>query len=135
MGLSPASFDEELLDLMICAGFNEVDIGAESASDGILKNLAKNFNYGDIVNTSKLLRKKRMPVTWFIMLGAMTETRETVLESLYNIRQLASKWDLVFVSTGIRVYNDHLVSEDLLKYDIHCTSDNFLHPVKIEQRI
>jgi len=26
MGLSPASFDEELLDLMICAGFNEVDI-------------------------------------------------------------------------------------------------------------
>src|SRR5512133_192323 len=31
MGLSPAAIDEELLDLMKNAGFNEVDVGAESA--------------------------------------------------------------------------------------------------------
>jgi len=30
MGLSPSAVDEELLDLMKSAGFNEVDIGAES---------------------------------------------------------------------------------------------------------
>jgi len=47
---------------------------------------------------------------------------------------LASKWDLLFVSTGIRVYNGSPVSEDLLKYDIIATSDNFLHPVKIEPK-
>ena len=43
MGLSPAAVDEELLDLMKSAGFNEVDIGAESACDSILESLAKDF--------------------------------------------------------------------------------------------
>lgn len=132
MGLSPAAVDEELLDLMKSAGFNEVDIGAESTSNEILKNLTKNFKYEDIVNTSKLLKKKRIPVTWFIMLGALAETRETVIESLNNISKIASKWDLIFVSTGIRVYNGAPISKEFLKQNIQCTSDNFLHPVKIE---
>lgn len=132
MGLSPAAIDDELLDLMKNAGFNEVDIGAESTCDVILENLDKGFNYNDIVNTSNLIKKKKIPVTWFIMLGALAETRETVVESLTNIARVASKWDLVFVSTGIRVYNGAPVSEALMKFDIHCTSDNFLHPVKIE---
>ena len=125
MGLSPAAVDEELLDLMKSAGFNEVDIGAESTSDKILENLAKNFNYTDIINTSILLKKKNIPVTWFIMLGAFNETRETVIESLTNISRIASKWDLIFVSTGVRVYNGAPVSDELLKYDTNCTSDNF----------
>jgi radical SAM superfamily enzyme len=132
MGLSPAAVDEELLDLMKNAGFNEVDIGAESTCDAILENLDKNFNYKDIIETSNLLKKKKIPVTWFIMLGAFAETPETVFESLNNMSILASKWDLVFVSTGVRVYNGAPISEELIKHDICCTSDNFLHPVKIE---
>ena len=43
MGLSPAAVDEELLDLMKSAGFNEVDIGAESVCDKILESLSKDF--------------------------------------------------------------------------------------------
>jgi len=132
MGLSPGAVDEELLDLMKCAGFDEVDIGAESTCDAILENLAKDFDYNDIINTSKLVKKKKIPVTWFIMLGAFAETRETVFESLNNISRVASKWDLVFVSTGIRVYNGAPISLELIKQNIQCTSDNFLHPVKIE---
>ena len=132
MGLSPAAVDEELLDLMNSAGFTEVDIGAESTCDTILKNLAKDFDYNDIINTSNLVKKKKIPVTWFIMLGAFAETRETVIESLNNISRIASKWDLIFVSTGVRVYNGAPISKELLKQNIQCTSDNFLHPVKIE---
>ena len=66
------------------------------------------------------------------MLGALAETRETVLETLNTMGRLASKWDLVFVSTGVRVYNGSPLAEEIRKHDIHCTSDNFLHPVKIE---
>jgi hypothetical protein len=132
MGLSPAAVDEELLDLMKSAGFNEVDIGAESACDSILESLSKNFKRSDVISTANLLKKKKIPVTWFIMLGAPAETRETVLETLNTMGRLASKWDLVFVSTGVRVYNGSPLAEKIRKHDIHCTSDNFLRPVKIE---
>ncbi len=76
MGLSPAAIDEELLDLMKGAGFNEVDIGAESACDEILESLAKNFKRSDVINTANLLKKKKIPVTWFIMLGALCRNQE-----------------------------------------------------------
>ena len=136
MGLSPGAVDEELLDLMKLAGFNEVDIGAESTCDSILESLAKDFKREDIINTANLLKKKKIPVTWFIMLGALAETRETVLETMNTIGRVASKWDLVFVSTGVRVYNGAPVADEIMSYDTNCTSDNFLHPLKIEpQRI
>ncbi|MDP4209213.1 MAG: radical SAM protein [Bacteroidota bacterium] len=132
MGLSPAAVDEELLDLMKRAGFNEVDIGAESMCDVVLESLAKNFKRADVLNTANLLKKKKIPVTWFIMLGAPSETRETVLETLNTIGSVASKWDLVFISTGVRVYNESSLAQEILKRNIHGTMDNFLHPVKIE---
>jgi radical SAM superfamily enzyme YgiQ (UPF0313 family) len=132
MGLSPLVIDEELLDLMKNAGFNEADIGAESACDEILESLAKDFKRADIENAAKLLRQKKIAVTWFIILGAPAETRETVNETLYTIARIASKWDLVFISTGIRAYNGAPVSNELMKQDFLCTEDNFLRPVKIE---
>ncbi len=132
MGLSPAAVDEELLDLMKSAGFNEVDIGAESACDIILESLNKEFKCADVINTADLLKKKKIPVTWFIMLGAPAETRETVLETLNTLGRVASKWDLVFVSTGVRVYNGSPMAEEIMKLDSNYASDNFLHPVKIE---
>ena len=132
MGLTPAAVDEELLDLMKRAGFNEVDIGVESLCDKILESLSKNFKLADVITTADLLKKKKIPATWFIILGAPVETRETVLESLNSLGNIISKWDLVFVSTGVRVYNGSPFANDMIRNDIHCTDDNFLHPVKIE---
>jgi radical SAM superfamily enzyme YgiQ (UPF0313 family) len=132
MGLSPAAIDEELLDLMKTAGFNEVDVGAESLCDEILKSLAKDFKRSDIIKAADLLHRKKIPVTWFIMLGAANETKETVHDTLDTIGRIASPWDLVFISTGIRVYNGAPIADEILKRNKHCTSDNFLHPLKIE---
>jgi len=132
MGLSPAAVDEELLDLMEGAGFNEVDIGAESACDEVLESLGKDFKRADVINTANLLKKKKIPATWFIMLGAPAETRESVLETLNTVVRIASKWDLIFVSTGVRVYNGSPIAEEIMKHDIHCTADKWLHPVKLE---
>ena len=132
MGLSPASVDEELLDLMKTAGFNEVDIGAESVCDKILESLAKDFKREDVLNTANLLKKKRIPATWFIILGAASETRETVIETLNTIGKVVSKWDLVFISSGIRVYNGAPIAEELMKNGVYQTGDSFLHPIKIE---
>jgi anaerobic magnesium-protoporphyrin IX monomethyl ester cyclase len=132
MGLSPAAIDVELLYLMKKAGFTEVDIGAESMNDKILECLAKDFRRTDIEKAANLLKKTGMPVTWFMMLGAINETRDTVLETLTSMESIASNWDLVFVSTGIRVYNGAPVADQVLRNNAYCTKDNFLHPVKIE---
>ena len=132
MGLTPAAIDEELIDLMKDAGFNEVDIGIESTSEKVLESLSKGFKPGDVIRTANLLRKKRIPATWFIILGSPVETRETVLETLNSLRRIVSKWDLVFVSTGVRVYNGSPFADEMFKKDNHCTSDNFFRPVKIE---
>jgi radical SAM superfamily enzyme YgiQ (UPF0313 family) len=132
MGLSPAFVDEEILDLMKEAGFNEVGIGAESLCDEILGSLSKDFRCSDIVKTADLLKKKNIPATWFIMLGAIAETRESVNQTLSTIGRLASKWDLVFISTGIRVYNGAPIADLLMKENFRCTNDSFFRPVKIE---
>jgi radical SAM superfamily enzyme YgiQ (UPF0313 family) len=132
MGLTPAAVDEELLDLMKLAGFNEVDIGAESTSDIVLKSLSKEFKVRDIIKTANLLRKKRIPATWFVILGSPIETSETVFETLNSLRKIISKWDLVFVSTGVRVYNGSPYANEMFKRNNQCSSDNFFHPVKIE---
>ena len=132
MGLSPSAIDEELLDLMKSAGFNDVDIGAESVCDEILESLSKDFNRSDVIKTAELLKRKKIPVTWFIILGSIAETRETAIETLNTIGRIASKWDLVFISTGIRVYKGAPIANELMKYNINCTDDNFLRPVKIQ---
>jgi hypothetical protein len=132
MGLSPSAVDVELLDLMKLAGFNEVDIGAESMCDRILESLGKDFKCSDVIKTAELLKSINLPVTWFIILGSISETRDTVFETLTSIGKVASRWDLVFVSTGIRVYNGAPVADQLLLKGTNSTSDNFLHPVKIE---
>ena len=132
MGLSPSAVDEELLDLMKSAGFNEVDIGAESVCDESLESLAKNFTRSDVIRTAELLKAKKIPATWFIMLGSLSETRESVLETLDTISKVASKWDLIFVATGIRVYSGSPLASEIMKQNRYCTSDNFLHPVKIQ---
>src|SRR5664279_2039579 len=132
MGLSPAAVDEELLELMKSAGFNEVDIGAESACDEVLESLAKDFKRSDVLKTANLLKRKNIPVTWFIILGALTETRESVIETLSTFGNIASKWDMVFISTGIRVYKGAPIADSILEYNNIVSSDNFLHPVKID---
>jgi hypothetical protein len=132
MGLNPAAIDEELLDLMKGAGFNEVDVGVDSACDKVLESLSKGFKLEDVIRSAELLKEKKIAATWFIILGSPAETKETVSKTLNSIRRIISKWDLVFVSTGIRIYNGSPFALAMIKKDAHCTSDNFLRPVKIE---
>ncbi len=132
MGLTPSAIDEELLDLMKNAGFNEADVGAESLCDKVLESLGKDFNRSDVLKALHLLKLKKMPVTWFIMLGSPAETSDTVHQTLDTIAGNASGLDLVFISTGIRVYNGSPIADEFIRNDRYATDDNFLLPVKIE---
>ena len=129
MGLNPGSVDEELADLIKEAGFRDVDLGVESGCDITLKGLGKNFTKKDILKAGKLLNDRGIPVTWYLLVGAPGETRETLKETFETINKAASKWDLINIGVGVRVYNGAPMADQMRIKEPGCTHDNFLKPV------
>jgi len=129
MGLNPGSVDEELVDLMKQNGFRDVDLGAEAGCDEMLKSLGKHYTKKDVINAGKLLQKKGIPVTWYLLVGAPGETEETLLETFNTINQAAGKWDLINIGVGLRVYKGSPIAIEMKNNDPSCTSDEFLKPV------
>ncbi len=132
MGLNPGAVDEELADLMKEAGFQDVDLGVEAGSDAALRSLGKNFRKADVLRAGRLLRERGIPTTWYLLVGAPGETRETLRETFDTINEAASPWDLVNVGVGLRVYNGAPVAQEMKEAQPSCTTDNFLHPVHVE---
>lgn len=132
MGLNPGAVDEELADLMVEAGFRDVDLGVESGSDTTLRTLGKSFRKSDVLRAGRLLRERRIPTTWYLLVGAPGETRETLRETFDTVNEAASPWDLINVGVGLRVYNGAPVADAMREAEPGCTPDNFLHPVHVE---
>ncbi len=131
MGLNPGAIDEELVSLMKQVGFREVDLGVEAGCNSMLKSLGKNFDKKDIIKAGRLLRQKEIPTTWYLLLGALGETEETVRETFDTINQVASPWDLINVAVGMRVYNGSPIAEIIKEKYPTLTQDNFFHPITI----
>jgi len=70
------SLDEELVRAMKSSGCVQVSVGIESGSDRILRLVKKGETTTDIKRGIRLLRKYRIPVSAFIMVGFPTESRE-----------------------------------------------------------
>jgi radical SAM superfamily enzyme YgiQ (UPF0313 family) len=132
MGLNPGAVDEELVDLMQQAGFIDVDLGVDSGSDAMLKSLGKNFTKSEILRAGDLLRKKNIPVTWYLLVGGHGETQETLYETFDTLDRAASRWDLVNFGVGVRVYDGSPLADKMRSNNEQCCRDNFLHPVHIE---
>lgn len=129
MGLNPGAVDEELVDLMKQNGFRDVDLGAEAGCDKMLRSLGKHYTKKDVIHAGKLLQKKDIPITWYLLVGAPGETEETLKETFNTINQAASKWDLINIGVGLRVYKGSPIADGMKDNDPSCTSDEFLKPV------
>jgi radical SAM superfamily enzyme YgiQ (UPF0313 family) len=132
MGLNPGAVDQELIDLMQVCNFKEVQVGAESGSDRMLKSLGKNFRKDAIIRTGDMLHEAGIPIMWYLMAGAPGETEETLAETLETMDRVASPWDLVVIVNAIRVYKDAPIAQQALRQNPDCTSDSFLLPVFYE---
>lgn len=129
MGLNPGAVDEELADLMKEVGFRDVDLGAEAGCNAILKSFGKNFNKDALLRAGKILHERGIPIIWYLLVGAPEETAETLKETFDTINRAASKWDMVNVGVGIRVYNGAPIANRMERENPGCTVDNFLRPV------
>jgi hypothetical protein len=132
MGLNPGAVDEELVDLLEEAGFMDIDLGVESGCDITLEGLGKSFRKEDILRAGRLLRDKGIPTTWYLLVGAPGETHETLHETFDTVNKAASKWDLINIGVGVRVYNGAPIAEQMKNENPDCTKDNFLSPVHSE---
>ncbi len=104
MGINPRHVSEELFELMLEAGFFQIDATPDSASPRLLKNLGKGFTLTNIEKMAMLVRKFNMPTMWFFLFGGPGEDEETVLETFDFIDKFINPDDLVYMNAGLRIY-------------------------------
>ncbi|MGZ3605613.1 MAG: B12-binding domain-containing radical SAM protein [Thermodesulfobacteriota bacterium] len=100
--LYPKSVDKELVAHLARAGCEQVSIGFESGSEGILKSLNKRFTLEEVRQISKMLSEYGIRRMGFLLLGSPGETRESVERSLLFADSL--KLDSMKVTAGVRIY-------------------------------
>lgn len=103
MGLNPRNVDDELVDAMLRAGFDNVMCSAESASNRVLESMAKGYTAKHVARTAAALRAGGLPTYWFFLLGAPGETMETVTETLDFCAEHIPQHHVVLFATGLRI--------------------------------
>ncbi|MDP1621178.1 MAG: radical SAM protein [Bacteroidales bacterium] len=104
MGINPRHTSEELFELMVEAGFVQIDATPDSASPRILKSLDKGFELEEIEKMATLIRKFNLPTMWFFLFGGPGEVDDTFRETLDFIDAYINKEDLVYMNAGLRIY-------------------------------
>ncbi len=104
MGINPAHASRELFDLMLAAGFTQIDCTPDSGSPTMLANLGKNFSIDQLARTAALIREANIPTMWFFVFGGPGETEQTIAETFAFIDKWINPLDMVYVMTGLRIY-------------------------------
>src|SRR3989344_2267112 len=80
--------DEELAELMHESGCNGVAVGIESIDNQVLKNIKKSETIETITRGIKLLKKHKVPVKGFFLIGSPGGSKEEVLKALAYAKEL-----------------------------------------------
>jgi len=128
MGINPRNTSEELFELMIEAGFTQIDATPDSASPSVLKHLDKGFDLPEIEKMARLIKKYDLPTMWFFLFSGPGETRDTFRETLDFIDRLVNPDDLVYMNAGLRVYPGTPLYILALKEDLIKPGQSILQP-------
>ncbi len=104
MGINPRHTSDELFELMLEAGFYQIDATPDSASPKMLKNLGKGFDLPEIEKMALLIRKYNIPTMWFFLFGGPGEDDQTFMETVEFIENHINPADLVYMNAGLRIY-------------------------------
>ena len=103
-GLSP-----ELAHAMRRAGCVGINFGADSADDGMLGRLGRDFTARDLSDTATACRDAGLVFMYDLLLGGPGETRESITTTIDAMKRISP--DRVGVSLGVRVYAGTAFSE------------------------
>jgi radical SAM superfamily enzyme YgiQ (UPF0313 family) len=104
MGINPRHTSEKLFELMLEAGFVQIDATPDSASPRMLESLGKGFTLDEIRKMATLINKFNMPTMWFFLFGGPGEDEQTFAETLDFIDDFVNPADLVYMNAGMRIY-------------------------------
>jgi tryptophan 2-C-methyltransferase len=99
---TPAGFSKDLARLMQDAGCIGINFGVDSGDSRMLKLLKRDFSPHDILNTAHFCRESGIAVMFDLLLGAPSETKESITSTIELMKQ--ANPDRVGVSMGVRIY-------------------------------
>lgn len=95
------TMDEEMAKMMYKSGCRLVSIGVESGSQKMLDNIGKKITLDDIRNTVKILKKNKIKIYNYFVIGLPWETEETVEETVKFAIELDSNFISFYTATPL----------------------------------
>lgn len=95
------TMDDEMAKLMYKAGCRLVSIGVESGSQEILDKIGKKINLDNIRNTVKILKKNKIKIYNYFVIGLPWETEKTVEETIKFAIELDSNFVSFYTATPL----------------------------------
>ncbi len=114
------TMDEEMARLMYKAGCRLVSIGVESGSQEILNRIGKKITLSEIRETVRILKKNRIKIYNYFVIGLPWETERTVEETIKFAIELDSNFVSFYTATplpGTRFFEyamtNHLIDDGM----------------------
>jgi radical SAM superfamily enzyme YgiQ (UPF0313 family) len=125
--VNPGHLDERLLDLMVRAGCDAVELGTDSGSPAMLRSLGKSFTVDEVRRASLLCRAAGIATAHYLLFGGPGENDGTIAESVALMDELAP--EAVIVMVGIRIYAGTGLHETALREGVVARGQRLLEPV------
>lgn len=127
-GFNPAAVNERLIDAMTAAGFSQVVITPETASDRMLRSMQKGFTVRSLRKCAQLRKRAPWSVLWVFLLGGPGEDEETLAETFAFLRDEIPPDDMVFLQPGLRVYPNTKLHRDALAEGLLSADEPLIRP-------
>lgn len=95
------TMDDEMAQMMYKAGCRLASVGVESGSQEILDNIGKKITLDDIRNTIKILKKNKIKIYNYFVIGLPWETEKTVEETIKFAIELDSNFISFYTATPL----------------------------------
>ena len=93
------TMDDEMAKLMYKSGCRLVSVGVESGSQEILNNIGKNITLDDVRKTVKILKKNKIKIYNYFVIGLPWETEKTAEETIKFAIELDSNFISFYTAT------------------------------------
>ena len=95
------TMDEEMASIMYKSGCRLVSIGVESGSQEVLNNIGKKITLDDIRKTVKILKKNKIKIYNYFVIGLPWETEKTAEETIKFAIELDSNFISFYTATPL----------------------------------
>ena len=128
MGINPRNVSDELFELMLEAGFTQIDATPDSASGKVLKLMGKGFQLREVEKMAMLIRKFDIPAMWFFLFSGPGEDEKTFAETMNFIDSYVNPDDLVYMNAGLRIYPETPLYQIALNEGRFTPGQSMLYP-------